>query len=155
MKRIKSLQFLALFVFLSVSTMAQAASTTTVERIPLAGTFMACTEPVDWSGVMNFVTHMTTSNNGRVNFTIHANIRAKGVGQITGAAYTAFESGTYGERFDSTDFAPFTITWTDNINFNGRGSVPNFRGHLLQHMTINANGDMTSFRSVFTVDCSP
>ncbi len=154
MKRIKSLQFLALFVFLSVSTMAQASSITTVEKIPLAGTFVSCTEPVDWEGLMNLVFHMNTSDSGQVNFTIHANIKATGVGQLTGAKYTAFETGTFGERFDSTDAAPYTITWTDNFNFNGRGSVPNFRAHLLVHTTINANGDMTSFRMVSTVDCS-
>lgn len=144
------------FAFMSISTMAQANNATTVEKIPLSGTLYACNgEGVDFAGTGNLVTHSSVSNSGRVNFQIHGNVSVKAVGQITGAPYVSFETFNYGERFDSTDSAPYVFTWVGNFNLNGQGSVPNLKGHRTFHTTINANGELSSFRMTLTIDCNP
>lgn len=140
---------------MSISAIAQATSSTTTERIPISGTFTACNgEDVVYEGTANVVQHFTVSSSGQVNIKIGSSLNIKGVGQTTGAKYVANQSVQQGQRFDSIDLAPFNLTVTGHLNFNGQGGVPNTKVRILQHFTINANGDLTSSKLEFTSECN-
>ena len=140
---------------MSISAIAQATSSTTTEKIAISGTFIACNgENVDYEGTANVVTHFTVSSSGQVNIKIGVSLNVHGVGQTTGAKYVANESLQQGARYDGIDGAPFNLTATGHLNFNGQGGVPNTKVRVLQHATINANGDLTSLKIKFTSECN-
>lgn len=143
-------------VVLSVSSMAQASSTTTVETIPLSGTLYACNgEAVNFDGTAKTVLHFSRNNIGQVNLHGSGNTNIRAVGEITGARYIVRESYSYGGRYDSNEPFPIYVTIVDNYSLIGQGRVPNLKLHVLIHNTINANGDLTSSKFVFDVDCNP
>ena len=151
-----SLFFALSLVFMSMSAMAQASSTTTTERIPISGTITACNlEQVVYEGFVNYVSHMTVSNSGQVNFKYGGNLNVRGVGLTTGARYTGNETYQFEQHFDSLDLAPFNLTINHHFNFIGQGGVPNTRAKSISHVTVNANGELISSRFEFTADCNP
>ncbi len=139
---------------MSVSAMAQATSSTTTERFPISGTITACNgEAVNYEGTVQLVQHFTVSSSGQVNIKEGISINVHGVGQVTGAKYVGNQTSEFAEHFDSTDFAPFNLTNTFHFKLNGQGRVPNTSAKGVFHVTVNANGDITSFKSEFTFDC--
>ena len=47
----------------------------------------------------------------------------------------------------------FTFTETINVPVISKGGAPNFVMHVLNHLTINAKGDVTSFTEEISSDC--
>jgi hypothetical protein len=149
-----SLFFVLSLTLMSISAMAQATSTTTVEKVPLNGVFTACNgEDVPFGGTLNIVSHMTVSSSGQVNIKVGISANLKGVGQLTGAKYVGSLNAETGIRADSIDLAPYNATITVHLNFNGQGNLPIAKLKVLVHLTVNANGDITSEKIVFTDEC--
>ena len=95
----------------------------------------------------------TFSASGNVHFTAHINAKGKGVGLITGAKYEWNEAINESVNFDGSDGATYTGTFTQRFRLIGQGRVPDRFMNALFHMTVNANGEVTSFKSEFEDTC--
>jgi hypothetical protein len=139
---------------MSISAMAQATNTTTVEKVPVSGVFTACNgEDVPYEGTFNIVSHMTVSSSGQVSIKVGISGNLKGVGLTTGAKYVSSLNAETGVRADSIDLAPFNATVTVHLNFNGQGNLPMAKLKVLVHITVNAKGDITSEKFEMTDEC--
>lgn len=75
-----------------------------------------------------------------------------GVGQTTGDTYHA--TGVTQDNFKgSFNNGQFNETFINNFRIIGQGPGNNFTVHENFHLTINANGELTSFHDNFNVDC--
>lgn len=151
-----SLLLVLSLAFMAASSMAQATTSNTVETIPISGTIiMPCNgEEVDFEGNLRTVTRFTRSNSGRVSMHYSGSINVHGIGRITGFKYIVGETWSINENYDESDSAPYNLSWVDNWRAIGRGGAPNFRGKYHVHTTVNAHGEPTSTRVVFTTDCN-
>jgi hypothetical protein len=149
-----SLFFVFALTLFAISASAQATTTTTINRFPLSFIIPACIENVAFEGDVQVVTHFTTTEGGGVTIKQNNTFRLAGVGQTTGANYLGRQSAQSQNHFDSIDFAPFTFTSVSHFFFSGQGSVPDLRANGSQHSTVNANGELTVFRDVFTIECN-
>jgi hypothetical protein len=149
-----SLFFVLVSTLIAISVAAQATTVTIVTQFSNSFTITACIEDVAFEGNFRIITHSTFSDSGHVTVKQNVNFQLEGVGQTTGSRYIAHQSAQSQDHFDSIDFAPFNTTSTSHFFFNGQGGVPNLRANGSQHSTINANGELTVFRSVFNIECS-
>ncbi len=139
---------------MAISAAAQATTVTIVTQFSNSFTITACIEDVAFEGNFRIITHSTFSDSGHVTVKQNVNFQLEGVGQTTGSRYIAHQSAQSQDHFDSIDFAPFNFTSTSHFFFSGQGQVPDLIGRGSQHSTINANGELTSFRDVFTIECN-
>jgi hypothetical protein len=106
-------------------------------------------EPIDGSGKVHFKDTATFAQNGSVHLTFHINAKGKGVGQVTGVKYEWNDAIN-----ESPNIAPpFTNTWTRRFRLIGQGQVPDRFLDGIFHVTVNANGEVTSFKDEFTDTC--
>jgi hypothetical protein len=106
-------------------------------------------ETVVLTGSGHEVVRLTLNGN-----TIHAGVHVdvggvSGVGLTTGAKYSVSDS--FNDQFNL--FPGETETAGENYHLIAHGQAPNFVAHALFHITINANGDVTSFIDIVTTDC--
>lgn len=109
-------------------------------------------ELVDFTGSVHEVSRIAIDGN-TVHAGLHFNYQGlKGVGQITGDTYAA--NGSF-EETENGDFVngAFMTTTQEHIHYNGQGSAPNLTIRFSEHLTINANGDVTVFFENFSIDC--
>jgi hypothetical protein len=120
---------------------AQAAADTEQFTIPFAQTLAhPCTgETLNVEGEAHDVFHFTITGDGKLLDGAHTQLRAKGTSDA-GTDYVVS-----GVLSSVTNFNPatFELTLIDNLRFIGQGGGSNFRGRLIQHVTINASGDTT------------
>jgi hypothetical protein len=102
-------------------------------------------EAIDGSGIFHLKVSSTVTPSGRVNGTFHINAKGTGVGQTTGAKYEWNDVIQESFGFD-VDVAPAHDTFTRRFRLIGQGGVPDRRFDLIFHITINANGEVTSFK---------
>jgi hypothetical protein len=158
MKRLAVLAVVVLGAVASV-TAAQAGNTTiTNTSTPISGTeFVPCAaggagELVDVSGSIHEVIR-TTINGNNVSMTFHENFQGlKGVGETTGDTYVGNGEENVSQTA-SLNNGQANFTGQEHININGQGSAPNFSLNVIEHTTVNANGDVTVFFDNFSVDC--
>jgi hypothetical protein len=110
-------------------------------------------EAIDGSGIFHLVASSTVTPSGRVSGTFHINAKGKGVGQTTGAKYEWNDAINESFSFDSEDGAPFTDTFTQSFRLIGQSNVPDRRINVRFHITVNANGKVTSFKFEFSDTC--
>jgi hypothetical protein len=110
-------------------------------------------EAIEGSGIFHLVVSSTVTPSGRVSGTFHINAKGKGVGLVTGAKYEWNDAINESFSFDSEDGAPFTDTFTQNFRLIGQSDVPDRRINVRFHITINANGEVTSFKFEFSDTC--
>ena len=111
-------------------------------------------EIVQLSGELHDTYHVTISSAGQLSLKFHDNTQGlSGVGQTTGAAYNA-SNVLQGMLHESvvTGF-PVNDTFVNNLHVIGNGQGRNFNLHETRHLTVNADGTLTSSRDKFTVDC--
>lgn len=75
-----------------------------------------------------------------------------GVGSITGDQYHA-TGVTSGEFKSSLKDGEAVMSFENNFRIIGQGPGNNFLVHQNQHLTINANGDVTAVVDVLGADC--
>jgi len=140
---------LAMVALLLTAVKTMAVVTTNI-FIPINGTvFNPCNgETVTFSGVDHFTASVTFDGAGGFHIATHDNIHVTATGSL-GNSYegnqedTNEANGRFG--FEQT----FVLTFSEI----GTGSAPNFEQHVLQHITVNANGTLTVFVDNFTSNC--
>ena len=119
-------------------------------------TFVSCAdqgqgELVFLSGNLHILFHLNISASGNVSFKDHFQPQGvSGSGQTTGDTY----HGT-GVTQDKNHFGQVgqAISFIDNFRIIGQGSNNNFTLHENFHVTVNANGTITTFVDNISADC--
>lgn len=108
-------------------------------------------EFVQLSGSLHIIFHLTISSSGIVSFKDHFQpMSVSGTGLTTGVTY----HGT-GVTQDHDYFAQVgqTVSFIDNFRIIGQGPGNNFTLHENFHVTVNANGTLTTFVDNISADC--
>lgn len=158
----KTLSFLLAITLLALTlagpAFAQALAITTNDFIPFAQiTFVPCAnggagELVLLEGTLHVQNHLTISNN-RVSLKIHFQPQgAEGTGLITGDKYQS--TGVTQEQ----DSLPLTngaaeFTFINNFKIIGVGPDNNLLVHQTVHVTVDANGLITTNVNNTTIEC--
>jgi len=110
-------------------------------------------ELVDLTGPLHILITFNINGN-HVSGTTHFQPQGiSGVGQDTGATYHG--TGVTQDHFSgSFNNGQFNETFVNNFRIIGQGSGNNFLIHENTHLTINANGDVTTTHDNFSADCS-
>jgi hypothetical protein len=103
------------------------------------------------TGRLHVLFHVTISNSG--NFSLKEHFQPQGVsgtGETTGTKYQAT-----GVTQDMTYFGRVGVVFTfiNNFRIIGQGPGNNFLVHQVFHITVNANGTLTSVVDRFKADC--
>lgn len=125
-KIVLSILPIVILTLLTAVARAQASTVTTVERIPVSGSFtVPCIdEVVEFSGEVQIVTHVTVNATGRTHVrSIFTAQGVKGVGQTTGAMYRIIDPTMANFFFD--DPPPFEIQFLHQHRFIGQGPAGN------------------------------
>jgi hypothetical protein len=135
---------------------------TTVVKIPVAfsirpsgkAAIQACVgESVTFGGNALFLAHQTARPDGSILLdTIHFNAQgAVAVGDVTGTIYHL--NGADSNEVVLEPSGGLTATFTADLHAIGPGTAPNFLAHIVEHITIDANGSMTALVDIANVDC--
>jgi hypothetical protein len=135
------------------SVMAQAASTTIKfsDSFPFSF-FNECTGEVV-SGVVSVKTtiHETIDAGGGYHFHFQDVYNGRAVGETSGTQYVGPQ--TDHESFHVSSSGALDDTFTLDFRFISLGSADNILTHILFHVTITPNGDVTSEISNLTSEC--
>lgn len=145
--KLVGISFLMCLFAAAPAAFAGAATQTVTEKLPISGDVFTCAgADVTVNGVANVVYHVTVNANGGFN------IVEAIAGQISGT-----------DEAGNTYSGAVSTSQTLNINAGGEvtapltlvlsGSAGQFRLHALQHITVDANGNVTSYVDNFTSDC--
>jgi hypothetical protein len=157
-KAISLVLALTLASSLAAAVSAQATAITTNDFVPFAQiNFVPCAnggagELVRISGTLHIQQHITINGN-RANIKSHFQPQgAGGTGLTTGDTYNA--TGVTQEQ----DSIPLTngaaeFTFINNFRLIGQGPDNNLLVHQTIHVTINANGDVTSTVTDTSIEC--
>ena len=148
MKRVKML--VHLFAPLLLVAINAAAAVIVNVKIPISGAvFNPCNgETVTFSGIDHVTMHVTFDGAGGFHSNAHDNIHVTAAGSL-GNSYE-------GNQEENNPFnGRVGLEQTFGLTFSeiSRGSAPNFEEHVLQHITVNANGTVTVFFSNSTSNC--
>jgi hypothetical protein len=154
MKKIVGM-LLAALVFLTPLS----AEVVTNEKVPLSfGVFVPCAaggagEIVLLSGNLHILTAVTIDANGGLHIKEHFQPQGiSGAGLTTGDKYQA-TGVTQNTFYVASPTFPFTFTFVNNFKIIGRGPDNNFLAHENFHITVNANGVVTTVVDNFKVEC--
>ena len=137
-----------------------ATATTTNSRFPITlVTFVPCVgsggpQLVELSGELHDLFHVTISSSGRLSLKVHDQPQGvSGVGLTTGVKYQA--TGVTQEMTHQNQVTgfPFNETFVNNFRLIGQGPGNNFLIHDNLHVTVNADGTLTSYHDNFSVEC--
>ncbi|HEU4564074.1 MAG TPA: hypothetical protein VFS05_05485 [Gemmatimonadaceae bacterium] len=136
-----------------------ASSSTSSEIIPIDLTvFVPCAaggagELVALEGNLHVLLHTTTSSTGNVSVKTHAQPQGiSGTGLTTGVKYQA-TGVTQDHTTSGSGGLPFTFTYVNNFRIIGQGPGNNLLVHENVHVTVNANGDVTTEVDNFSIEC--
>jgi hypothetical protein len=153
--RARFTQFVA-FVAVGVFAIAGTAQgATTQVSYPFSGLFInTCTgESIQFDGFLHDVIRVDQDATG--SYHIHAQTNGQGlqgVGLTSGVRYSIAAASHNDANFDPTN-VPFAATTTQTFNLISAGSGDNATLTILQHLTINANGEVAVFFSDATIAC--
>jgi hypothetical protein len=131
---------------------AQAKTVTTVEQIPINFVTDGCEEPIELSGTLHLVSHVTVDAAGGFHFVSQTNPQGvTGRGLISGTVYR----GTGVGRFNENVTAGGTVEFTGVGSFKiiGRGPTDNLLVQAVFHVTVNPAGTVTTEVDQFFVKC--
>jgi hypothetical protein len=137
-------RFVLLLFVATLAAVGAGASNAAVDSnvtFPTSGVIpFACVEPIAYSGQDHLVSRVTSDSSGGFYDAIHRNVHVTGVGLITGTAYVLNAEQNINEHFVGA--SNFTAI-SDDV-FVASGSLPDLHVRIVQHMTIDANGNITS-----------
>lgn len=148
-----------LLTFVPGALFAQATTATTNEFIPFAQlTFVDCAnggagEFVLIEGTLHILTHVTINGNRAVIKEQFQPQGTTGVGLTTGDTYRAVGGTKFHDTIPLTNGAQ-TFTVVNNFRMIGPGPDNNLQIHQNVHITINANGEVTSEVENDSVECN-
>jgi hypothetical protein len=135
---------------------AEATAVTTNEQIPITlVVFVPCAnggagELVELTGTLHVLTHVTSDAQGGLHVKQHFQPQGiSGTGLTTGDKYQA--TGVTQEEFNAT--VGITDTFINNFRIIGEGPGNNFLVHTTFHVTVNANGVVTTIVDNFSIEC--
>ena len=142
-----SLAMIAALLLIAVTVMA--AIIINVD-IPVSGTvFNPCNgETLTFTGVDHFTARVVFDSAGGFHLTTHDNIHVTATGD-QGNSYEGNQEDTNEVNGRVGVEQTFVLTFSEI----SKGSEPNFEVHILEHVTVNANGTVTSFVDHFTANC--
>jgi hypothetical protein len=149
---------MAAMVALTAGTaLAQSETETFNDRVPIEGRlFNACTQEfVTYEGTQYFVLHITEDPNGGFHVKGHFHNQIQGV-STSGAKYVTHQTENNHQYFDvfSESGSNFTFTQTTQVIRQGsETSADDFQAKGLMHLTVNANGEITSQFEQFESEC--
>ena len=133
---------------------AGATTETSQQKIPVTlFAFLDCTgELVEVSGNLHVVTHETI-NGKRATFTSHFQpMGLQGYGTVSGSMYNATGVTRQVNSLSLTDVQQ-TFTFVNRYHFVGTGGAASFFVKQTSHITVNANGEVTSQVDNFDSSC--
>jgi hypothetical protein len=116
---------------------------------PSGAVFNPCNgETVTFNGIDHFTASVTFDDAGGFHSVAHDNIHVTATGSL-GNSYEGNQEVT------STFNGRVAVEQTFGLTFSeiSQGSAPNFEVHMLQHITVNANGKVAVFFSNFSSNC--
>lgn len=135
---------------------AQATTVTTNEQVPITVfAFVPCAndgagELVVLTGTLHVLTHVTIDDQGGLHVKQHFQPQGlSGVGLTTGDTYRG--TGVTQTEFNAT--AATEQTSINNFRIIGQGPDNNFLVHSTFHVTVNANGEVTTVVDNFSAEC--
>lgn len=134
------------------TTAQRATAVTTTEIVPLQLTVLIPCVPEDVSvgGSLHIVTHTTVNSDGSFHAVSHFNPQGvRGIGNSTGHTYR----GTGATHTVINLHAGVQETYVNNFRFLGQGRARNYTVHENAHVTVNANGQMTTLVDNLKVTC--
>ena len=107
-------------------------------------------ELVELTGSLHDLFHISFDGHGGFHLSVLDNPQGvSGTGLTTGAKY----QGTGETRDNFNGVVGFEETFVNNFKIIGQGPGNNFLVHDNVHITVNANGTVTSFHDNFSVEC--
>ena len=139
-------------VALAGSAGARAETVTTVEQIPINFVTDGCGEPIELSGTLHLVSHVTVDAAGGLHFVSHANPQGvTGRGLTSGTIYQG--TGVTRSNFNLTAGGATEFTSVSSFKIIGRGPTDNFLVQQVFHVTVNPDGTVTTVVDQFFVKC--
>lgn len=139
-----------------VTAAAARAEVTENVKVPLdIAVYIPCAdggagELVTLSGNLHVLIRFTQSKRGGIHAGSHFQPQGiTGVGETTGDTYRG--TGVTQDQFNAT--VGVEETFVNNFRIIGQGPGNNFLLHSVFHITINANGTLTTLVDRFSVDC--
>jgi hypothetical protein len=131
---------------------APAGAATTTERVPIDIIAQGCGEQIHLTGTILSTFTFTPNGSGGFLVAFDANPQGvTGVGLTSGATY----HGTGVTRETTTVNGASTDTFVNSFKLIGTGQTPNFLETDIFHVTIDANGNVTSVVAFSTIKCQP
>jgi hypothetical protein len=125
------------------------------QKLPFAFPVTACNgEIVPLTGEFHIVVRQTLDASGGSHFGFRLSAHGEGVGTVTGAKYVW--NDVFGPNTNISASFPdgsANETFTSSTLLIGQGKVPNLQVKFLAHITINANGEVTSLKTVLSPEC--
>ncbi len=110
-------------------------------------------EMVLFSGELHTLFRLTVDPNGGFHLGIHENTQGlTGEGSLTGAKYRLNSTFDFDQELNIKSL-PAESTTTNAVEVIGQGQAPNFILHITIHLTINANGEVTSTVAKIDSEC--
>ena len=138
----------------SAAAAPQTQTTTDNTRVPIAGTVFDCAgNPVELVGEVHILTHTTISSSGQFTVVTHLDQNLQGT-SADGTRHVMNQQLQETITGDASDGFPLTQTFVihSNLNNNDPG-VPQLHIRAILHVTINANGEITSTQLIIKEEC--
>lgn len=115
--------------------------------------FIPCVpEDVLIQGNLHILVTQTVNQNGSVHYKFHYQPQGvTGIGSVTGTVYHA--TGVTQGHTNINSGLPYVDTYVNNFRIIGQGPGANYLVHNVFHVTVNANGEVTAFVDITSVDC--
>ena len=153
MKRDVMLRALACSLLASSMMFGQATTQTTELKTPLNFTaFIPCAgESVQLSGELHTVSHVTFDANG--GFHLEQMSQPINVSGLSASGVRYQGTGVTRSSVNIDGPPPLEQTMINNFRIIGQGPGNNYLVHVTLHMTVNANGTVTSNVTNASIDC--
>jgi hypothetical protein len=137
----------------AAETKAQATAITSSTKIPIEFfNVNSCTgDEVTINGTSHLLFHANGSPGGHSNEKLEINFALQGVSAASGVKYVVNETVT--ATTESSAGGAFVFNTVGHLNVVSQGGAENLLIRTEIHATFNANGELTSSRFVFTVEC--
>jgi hypothetical protein len=169
MKKLIALLPAFFLVFLVSATLANAqgkGAESFKEDLDFVGGNPCVGEPVHVTGTVHYLFHTVWDNHGGIHMSFHRNaMEGTGEGMITGDVYRATHNtrrqllNIYCEDIEDpttcspTFQLPIVVVFIDEMKLMGPGPGNNLRLRWTTHITMNANGEITTSTEDFSFEC--
>lgn len=109
-------------------------------------------EDIAVTGIRHLVVAVTSDGKGGFHLVFHYNVDANGTSTTTGAQYVVQARTSFTLNSPATTLG-YEQTRTDLFTLIGQGTAPNEVLTVVNHITVDANGNVTSTVDTFRLKC--